>query len=173
MLQNPLDDEILSQCIRPLPEKLLESFAAMVSHLLRQMNRDNTEALFSRWLLEYLKNRSLGRPKPWTLGEIQQIPFWLLHAGSLFPEAVFAFKQLPRREGVNANWVLVDLDKHSEVFEPPDATAELILAITDTASELVLDPDKLLNIVERLKSAGVSQHLRQALDERMIKLRIR
>lgn len=172
VLPNPLDDEILSRCIKPLPEDLLESFATTIAHILREMDRDNAEALWSRWLLEYLRQRSLGRPKPWTLGEIQQIPFWLLHARSLFSDAVTAFRQLPGREGINVNWVIVDLDEHAEVFEHPDACAELILAITDATAELLPDPGKLLDIVKRVKSAGVSQHFDRALDERMLRLGI-
>jgi hypothetical protein len=94
-LRDPLEEGILPRCIKPLPEDELESFAKMIAHILREMKQDAAQAVWSRWLLEYLKKRSLGQPKPWTAGEIQQIPLWVMHAGSLFPEAVAVLKDLP------------------------------------------------------------------------------
>jgi hypothetical protein len=95
VLQNPLDNGILGRCIKPLSDDVLEGFATAVSQILRDMRQEGAQAVWSRWLLEYLRRRSLGQPKPWTPGEVQQIPFWVLHAGSLFPDAVTAFKACP------------------------------------------------------------------------------
>ena len=62
--------------------------------------------------------------------------------------------------------------EHAEIFDHPDACAELILAVTVANSNRLADPGKLLNIVTRVKCAGVSQELAKALDERMLMLGI-
>lgn len=115
-LQNPLDRSILPRCVRPLPADVLESFAITVSQRLREMTQDDAQAVWRRWLLEYLRERSLGLPKPWTPGEIQQIPFWMLNAGPLFPHAVAVFKELPHREGIHIDWALNEMDEHTDIF---------------------------------------------------------
>ena len=173
VLQNPLNQGILSRCIKPLPEDLLERFATVIAQILSEMKQDDAQAVWRRWLLEYLKQRSLGQPKPWTPGEVQQIPFWILYAGPLFPDAVTAFKNLPDRAGIHVDWVIIDLDKQTDVFDHAEACAELILALTEATSDPLADPGKLLSIVERVKSVGVSQDLVRALDERMLKLGIK
>jgi hypothetical protein len=172
VLQDPLNEGILSRCIKPLPDDVLESFATVIAQILRDMKENDAHSVWSRWLLEYLKQRSPGQPKPWTPGEVQQIPFWVLYAGSLFPDAVTVFKELPHREGIHADWVLIDMDEHSDVFNHANACADLILAVTDATSNPLADPAKLLSIVERVKSAGVSQQLAGALDERILRLGI-
>jgi len=53
---------------------VLESFATIIAQLLREMKQDNARAVWQRWLLEYLDQRFLGQPKPWTPGEVQQVP---------------------------------------------------------------------------------------------------
>lgn len=47
------------------------------------------------------------------------------------------------------------------------------MTLTDATSDPLADPGKLLNIVERVKSVGVSQGLVRALDERMLRLGIK
>jgi Domain of unknown function (DUF4020) len=169
-LQNPLDGAFLHRCIKPLPNEDLEIFAKSIAHMLRQMKQDDAQAVWRRWLLKHLEERSLGQPKPFTPGEIQQIPLWALHAGSLFPDAVVVFRELPHREGFQADFVLHEMCKHAETFEHPDACAELILVVTDIISNQLGDPVELLSIVARVKSAGASQELAKALDERMLRL---
>jgi Domain of unknown function (DUF4020) len=171
-LQNALDRGFLFRCIKPLPEEDLEIFANNIAHTLRQMKQDDAQAVWGRWLLEYLKERSLSQPKPFTPGEIQQIPLWALHAGSLFPDAVVVFRELPHSEGFQADFVLQEMVEHAEIFEHPDACAELILAVTGIISNQLGDPLRLLGIVARVKSAGLSQEFAKALDERMLRLGI-
>lgn len=111
-------------------------------------------------------------PDPLTPGEVQQIPFWVLHAGSLFPHAVTVFKGLPHRNSIHADWVLSDMHERADVFDDANACAELILAVADAISIPLADPGKLSSMVKRLKSAGVSQELAGALDELMLRLGI-
>jgi hypothetical protein len=85
---------------------------------------------------------------------------------------VAEFRELPHRDDIHADWVIIDLDKRTDVFDYADACADLILAITDATSNPLANPGKLLSIVERVKSAGVSQHLARALDERMLRRRL-
>jgi hypothetical protein len=172
VVQNPLNEGILSRCIKPLPADVLESFATIIAQLLREMKQDNARAVWQRWLLEYLEQRFLGQPKPWTPGEVQQVPFWLLHAGALFPDGVTLFKDMPHRKGIHAEWVLSDMEEHMDIFNYADACAELILAIADAISTPLADPGKLLGIIKRVKSAGVSQELGKALDEFKLRLGI-
>ena len=172
VLQNPLENGILSRCIMPLSDDVLEGFATAVSQILRDMKPEGAQAVWNRWLLEYLDKRSLGQPKPWTPGEVQQIPFWVLHAGSLFPDAVTVFKGLPHRNRIHADWVLSDMHERADVFDDANACAELILAVADAISTPLADPGKLSSMVKRLKSAGVSQELAGALDELMLRLGI-
>ena len=172
VLQNPLDNGILSRCIKPLSDDVLEGFATAVSQILSDMKQEGAQAVWSRWLLEYLKKRSLGQPKPWTPGEVQQIPFWVLHAGSLFPDAVTVFKGLLHRNGIHADWMLSDMHEHADVFDHANACAELILAVADAISTPLAEPGKLSSMVKRLKSTGMSQELARALDELMLRLGI-
>jgi hypothetical protein len=156
----------------PLPADVLESFATIIARLLREMKQDNARAVWQRWLLEYLEQRFLGQPKSWPPGEVQQVPFWLLHVGALFPDGVTLFKDLPHRKGIHAEWVLSDMEEHMDIFNYADACAELILAIADAISTPLADPGKLLGIIKRMKSAGVSQELGKALDEFKLRLGI-
>jgi hypothetical protein len=64
------------------------------------------------------------------------------------------------------------MDEHTYVFDHANACAELILAVADAISTPLADPGKLLSMVKRVKSAGVSQKLARALDELMLRLRI-
>jgi hypothetical protein len=172
VLQNPSSEGMLSRCIKPLPDDVLESFATVIGQILREMNQGDAQAVWQRWLLTYLKQRSLGQPKPWTPGEVQQIAFWLLYAGHLFPDAVTVFKDMPHRRGIHADWLLNDLDEQIGVFDHANASAELILAVADAISTPPAEPGKVLSMVKRLKSAGVSQEFGRALDELMLRLGI-
>jgi hypothetical protein len=156
----------------PLSDDVLEGFATAITQIFSDMKQEGAHAVWSRWLLEYLNKRSLGQPKPWTPGEVQQIPFWVLYAGSLFPDAVTLFKEIPHREGIHAEWVLSDMDEHPDIFDHADASAQLVLAVADAISTPLADPTKLSSIVTRVKSMAVSEELAEALDELKLKLGI-
>jgi len=79
---------------------------------------------------------------------------------------------MPHRQGIHAEWVLNDMEEHMDIFKYADACAELILAIADAISTPLADPGKLLGIIKRVKSAGVSQELGKALDELKLRLGI-
>jgi hypothetical protein len=171
-LQDPLDQSVLPRCVQPLPDDILENFATAVSQVLRDMTQDEAQTVWRRWLLKYLGERSLGLPRPWTRGEVQQVPFWILSAGSLFPNAVTTFKGIPNRETINAEWVLHDFEERADLLQYADACAEFILAVTEATSILIVDQGKLVQMVDRLKSVGLSQELERAIKERMLRLGI-
>jgi hypothetical protein len=79
---------------------------------------------------------------------------------------------MPHRQGIHADWVLSDMDEHTDVFDHANACAELILAVADAISSSLADPGKLSSIVKRLKSKDVSQELARSLDELMLRLGI-
>ena len=95
-----------------------------------------------------------------------------VQAPSLFPDAVTVFKDMPHRRGIHADWLLNDLDEQIGVFDHANASAELILAVADAISTPPAEPGKVLSMVKRLKSAGVSQEFGRALDELMLRLGI-
>jgi hypothetical protein len=171
VVDDPLNQEMLSRCIRPLPDDVLETFARTISQILRGLKRDAAESIWRRWLLEYLRQRSLGLPKPLTAGEIQQVPIWALYAGSYFPNAVAAFKEVSRGQTFEViDWVLAEIEEHPEVFAHSEACAELILAVTNNTPDGLADPPRFLRVIEQIKSTGVPQEIGSALDERMVRL---
>jgi hypothetical protein len=172
VLQNPLNERILQRCIAPLPEEVLKDFAAMLAQVIRNMDRDSPPAVWERWLLEYLRQRSLGVPRQWTPDEVENVPFWILPAGPLFPDAVAELEKLQHLERVHTDMVLLEMSEHAEIFEYPDACARLILALTGGDSRRIFGLEKLLEIVSRVKSAGASQPFKDALDQRMLQLGI-
>ncbi len=144
----------------------------MLAQVMRNIGKDASRAIWERWLLEYVKQRSSGLPRLWTPGEVEYVPFWILFAGPLFPEAVAELEKLQHLECIYFDMVVLESSEHPEIFEFPDACASLILALTSTGSRRISGPEKLLEMVIRVKSHGASQSSKDALDERMLELGI-
>ena len=127
-LEDPLKDEWLEYLLLKLTDKRRDGFAVCVGRLLDDIDPAIAERMWDGWLKRYWETRLVGKPRPLSAKEAEEMVDWALSLGARMPDAVRLITQ--RMQGLvhfeYASFLFRMHSKHT-VKSQPQASAELLL----------------------------------------------
>lgn len=138
--------------------------ATSIAIPLRNMNDNQQQELWQRWLKHYWENRLLSIPAPLDPKEIECMFNWLPNLKSIFPEAVDLAIQIPHVQ-LQHTFVFSDLDDHCELLNRfPEKVAQLLIYLGESGSPPYIY-HHFREISDELIHIGISPKLEENLKE--------
>ena len=139
------------------------TFAWEIGRILENMDDPQKVELWKRWLMQYWKNRLVGKPAPLTRREIEEMLRWPRDLTIVFNEAVELAVAMPTTElrDLGIPQFIVDEDLARKF---PDATAKLIDYL-DRSETSPLDWSDMQPVFEALLQSGINAELKSKIQD--------
>ncbi len=131
--------------------------------VLKDMDDDRRDEWWNRWLKEYWTLRLQGIPKPLKPVEIDAMIEILPFFGKLFPDAVELALQMPETP-LERNTVFYEIQKHNLWSTHPDATAKLLVYLSNSDIPS-WDVDVFKGLIDSLLTTQISTKMKTRLEE--------